>query len=688
MIQFKYILFMFLLILPFSPLLCSNHTNAVFYIEKLSVGSNSNLSMNNLHTLALQGGLILEDSATLEVILQKGQKIPTSEFAPSSKVHFSRNANFYLGNGSTLHISNTDFVVINSQGTIHNNAQMIIDAGTIRFQNTLHNSGTIELIGDVYNIGQSAHLSSLGISHFVNYGNIKVNGNFYNGGTPRADLVQGSLWQNDAPSQGGGHLINYGGRIHITGSLINAQGIELGKTQNSSVQVYGGIIKVDGDITNEANNTLILGWHNGAMGQLDGRITNRGIAKVHIRGATLNVDHKIAGYWGTGRLDKDRDVLLNGSKSEFLDTRISHYLDKTIIALTKNNQAIDAFRDSLPIQSKNILTALEESLYNPHTTAQESIYAYGNRDYLSHLSDNINDSIESMLVYASPLHIWSMLQHNIASFQASQAMPPPRKVNIAPFVSYGSRSWLKSPLYGANLNAQIPYGAHYLNVFTTYAAANATHSFGDSQTHFNTRSLLVGINDKISLKQIEILLLAYFGTTFNKSKRYLLMNNSSFQARYSYYELGLWAHLGVPHIVNEKLHIKSFMGFDYALGMQSSLRESSISNATSAKLSAPMWFSHLPQLVFGTQGQYNIKKQHSLFGGVQIQYVLTNPSFYAYFGSSHLSFSPKNSLGFTFHLGGSMPLTQEIFLGAFVFHSRSHIAFQTYSGTLNLSYYF
>lgn len=665
-----------------------NHRHSVFYMRHLNVGENSTLSINDFHTFALSGGLTLNNNAALEIILQKGEKIPASEFAPSSKVHFSRNANFYLGNGSTLNISNTDFVIISSKGIINNNAQMILDSSTIRFQNTLHNKGTIELTGDVYNIGQSQTITNLGTSHFINYGNVKVNGNFYNGGTPRADSVQGSWWQNDAPSPGGGNLINYGGTIHITGNLINAQGVELGKTQNSSVQIYGGTIKVDGGINNGANNTLILGWYNGKMGQIDGNVTNRGIAKVDITGATLNTDHRIAGGWHTGRLNANRDVLLNGSKSEFLNARISHYQNSTTITLNKNTQAINAFMNTLPIQSKTILTALENSLYNPNTIGQQSIYAYGNKNYLTKLGNNINESAESMLLYASPLNIWAIVQNSIMPLKA-QVMPPPRKsvFNIAPLSSIASRGSLKSPLNGVNISAQIPYKTHFLSAFAAYGNTNATHTLTHLQTHFDTNSFLVGLYDRISLPYIEVSLLAYYGASFNKAKRHLLLNNSAFQTRYSYHELGLSAQ--IAHLLRfEKLWIKPFIGINYAFGLQSAFKENLVSDTTSAMLTAPMWLSHLPQLSLGTQGQYYLKKQHFLFGGAQIQYALTNSSFSAHFGSSVLNFNPQNSLGLTLHFGGSMPIAKEFSLSAYTLYSRSHLAFQSYSGTINLSYYF
>ena len=613
--------------------------------------------------------------------MQKGVKIPASEFAPSSKVYFAHNTNLYLNNGSKLNINNTDFIVINSQSTISNNAQMILDANTIRFQNTIHNYGTMELTGNVYNIGQSASVIDLATSNLINNGKITINGNFYNGGIPLADSVTGSLFQLDAPSPGGGNLINYGGEITIAGQLINDKGT-LGHTQYSSVAIYGGSITATQGMQNTAGNTLTFGAQNGKMGQLIGNLTNNGAIKVNLTRANLGTHQLITGTLNGS--NTQMDFITNGGKSEFIES----IQNSTIITLNKNTQAINAFMDTLSTQPKAILTALEENFSNPHTPTQQSIYTYGDRNYLSTLGGNLNDNIESMLIYASPLNIWAMIQNNIIPLKA-QITPLPRKTtfSIAPFSSTASHSSLKSPLNGVSINVRIPYGIHQLSAFTTYANTNMTQSLDTSQTHFDTNSLALGLMDRIFLQGVEISLLAYSGATFNKTKRYLLMNNSSFQTHYSYYELGLSAQIGSPLQLN-KLWIKPFVGIDYMFGLQSAFKESITSSTTSATINAPLWTIHTPQLTLGTQMQYTLNNQTQLFGGGEIQYALTNPSFYADFGSSHLKFTPQNALGFTLYLGGSLFMAKNISASAYALYSRSHLAFQTYSGTLNLSYHF
>ena len=57
--------------------------------------------------------------------------------------------------------------------------------------------------------------------------------------------------------------------------------------EHSSVQIYGGSIKVDGGMTNAADSSLIFGAYNGKLGQLIGNVNNQGKIQVDIAGAEL-----------------------------------------------------------------------------------------------------------------------------------------------------------------------------------------------------------------------------------------------------------------------------------------------------------------------------------------------------------------------------------------------------------------
>ena len=93
----------------------TTQTLSIFYVGNLSVGSNSKLSLNDFHTLSIQKGLSLGANATLELTLQKGKKINASEFGPSSKVIFSRNADLTLHSGALLNATNMDFFIVDSK---------------------------------------------------------------------------------------------------------------------------------------------------------------------------------------------------------------------------------------------------------------------------------------------------------------------------------------------------------------------------------------------------------------------------------------------------------------------------------------------------------------------------------------------------------------------------------------------
>ncbi|BDB64711.1 hypothetical protein T36_1168 [Helicobacter cinaedi] len=142
-------------ITPQNPI---NQTLSIFYVGKLNVGSNSNLEINDFHTISFQRGLTLNANSSLEIILQKGNKINASEFGASSKMVLSRHANLYA--------TNMDFFILDSQAFIDKNAIMRVEADTIRIHNTLHNYGTLNLQGEVWNVGASPNGISLATSIF------------------------------------------------------------------------------------------------------------------------------------------------------------------------------------------------------------------------------------------------------------------------------------------------------------------------------------------------------------------------------------------------------------------------------------------------------------------------------------------------------------------------------------------
>lgn len=631
---------------------------SLFYFDNLTIGSNSKLIVNNFYSFMVNKAIILNPYSSFEVSLQKG-----SSGNKSSQFYLTDRTNVILTQGSSFVIKNGDLFISNGSVNIENQATLDIDSTNIRLHKSLSNRGTLNLKGDLWAVGTEGVLTSPATTIIENYGTLNLTGNFHNGGTLNSIYKE----------QGAGKLLNYGGEIHITGNLINqSEGGE-----HSSVQIYGGSIKVDGGMTNAADSSLIFGVYNGKLGQLIGNVNNQGKIQVDIAGAELGSHQLIT---GTLSGNTNMEILAGGGKSEFIN---SSSQGNGSIKLEKNTQAIDTFLQSLDKNQNSILTSLESNLEQD----SKSLYTYGDRAFLTNLSSNIDTSANILSTQAPSLSLWSIMQNTTLPL----IYQPPMKrfsFNLAPFASNANSANLSTPLYGTSLSATLQQRLYSLSAFATYATSQSTSTLNTTQTHLNSTALLIGTYSKLTLPKLELTLLAYYGNTQHTSKREVFFSSSTFQGKLSYNELGLQSTLGYP-ISFQKFHIKPFLGLSYTLGMQGTFAESQANSATMPTLSLKAQQHHTLSLLLGTQMRYYFGSRHILFGGLNLQYVPTpTQQTTAYFGNSPLYFTNPQTLGYTLHLGGSVPLHKHISLSLYVLYAQSPIQFKTYSGTLNLSYYF
>lgn len=631
---------------------------SLFYFDNLTIGSNSKLIVNNFYSFMVNKAIILNPYSSFEVSLQKG-----SSGNKSSQFYLTDRTNVILTQGSSFVIKNGDLFISNGSVNIENQATLDIDSTNIRLHKSLSNRGTLNLKGDLWAVGTEGVLTSPATTIIENYGTLNLTGNFHNGGTLNSIYKE----------QGAGKLLNYGGEIHITGNLINqSEGGE-----HSSVQIYGGSIKVDGGMTNAADSSLIFGVYNGKLGQLIGNVNNQGKIQVDIAGAELGSHQLIT---GTLSGNTNMEILAGGGKSEFIN---SSSQGNGSIKLEKNTQAIDTFLQSLDKNQNSILTSLESNLEQD----SKSLYTYGDRAFLTNLSSNIDTSANMLSTQAPSLSLWSIMQNTTLPL----IYQPPMKrfsFNLAPFASNANSANLSTPLYGTSLSATLQQRLYSLSAFATYATSQSTSTLNTTQTHLNSTALLIGTYSKLTLPKLELTLLAYYGNTQHTSKREVFFSSSTFQGKLSYNELGLQSTLGYP-ISFQKFHIKPFLGLSYTLGMQGTFAESQANSATMPTLSLKAQQHHTLSLLLGTQMRYYFGSRHILFGGLNLQYVPTpTQQTTAYFGNSPLYFTNPQTLGYTLHLGGSVPLHKHISLSLYVLYAQSPIQFKTYSGTLNLSYYF
>nr|WP_317403151.1 hypothetical protein [uncultured Helicobacter sp.] len=630
---------------------------SLFYFDNLTIGSNSKLIINNFYSFMVNKSITLNPYASFEVSLQKG-----GGGNKSSQFYLTDQTSVNLTQGSSFTIKNADLFISNGNINIENQATLDIDSTNIRLHTSLSNKGILNLKGDLWAIGTEGVLTSPSTTIIENYGTLNLVGNFHNGGTLNTIYKE----------EGAGKLLNYGGSITITGNLTNQS--EGG--QHSSVQIYGGSIKVDGGMTNATDSTLIFGSYNGKLGQLIGDVNNQGKIQVDIAGASLGSHQLIT---GTLSGNTNLEILAGGSKSEFINSSTQ---GNGSIKLEKNTQAIDTFLHSLEQNQNSVITALEQSL---NQTPGQSLYTYGDRAFLTNLSSHISTSANALSTQAPSLSLWSIMQNTTLPL----IYQPPMKrfsFGLSPFAANASSANLSAPLYGTSLNASLQLYNHQVSAFATYATSQSTNASSSTQTQLDSSSLLVGIYDKISLPKLELTLLAYYGNTQHKSKREVFFDTSTFQGKFSYNELGLQSTLGYP-LGYQKLYFKPFVGLYYTLGLQGNMAESSTSNAPT------LWFqsqqNHSVLMLLGGEARYYFGRRHILFGGVNLQYnLMPTPQTTAYIGSSPLYFDTQKSLGYTLHLGGSVPLHKNISLSLYALYAQSHTQFKTYSGTFNLSYYF
>lgn len=240
---------------------------------------------------------------------------------------------------------------------------------------------------------------------------------------------------------------------------------------------------------------------------------------------------------------------------------------------------------------------------------------------------------------------------------------PPMKrfsFNLTPFVSNASSANLSTPLYGTSLSTSVQHNAYSLSVFATYATSQGTSALNSTQTYLNSTASLIGTYSKLTFPKLKLTLLAYYGNTQHTSKREVFFSSSTFQGKLSYNELGLQSTLGYP-INYHRFYLKPFLGLSYTLGTQGEFAEFQANNATIPTLSLKAQQHHTLSLLLGTQMCYYFGSRHILFGGLNLQYVPTSTSqTTAYFGNSPLYFTNPQTLGYTLHLGGSVPLHKHI----------------------------
>lgn len=680
------------------------------HFNNLQVGNNSTLTFNNFSHFKVNGGLNLGTNA----ITQIRMKDANSTFFLSERGQIRLNAGARLTiSGATNQDNISDFTALGSV-RVEREAILRINATSIRFNNLLVNKGTTTLTGDVYSLGTRGTSNTPAISTIENYKTLTITGNFTNGGTHNG-------------LSGAGELINYGGTINITGSLTSSGA----GGQNSSIQVYGGSLKVAGGITNEKNSTITIGAYQGKMGQIQGNLTNnQGTLKLDLKGVGLGTHTFIKGTV-TGLTPTDIADGISG-KSEFMN----YTNTTTSLTVSKNEDAIRYFLFSLSDNESSIITAIDESLLDPLTSTSnpQTIYTYGDRYYLRSLSRDIESGIKATAIYAAPLGVWSMLQDTTAQLNAhpesyqdyTTRMIPSRDLrslafnmaalskpqfSLTPFVSSASASNLSGVYTGVNLRLSQSAGAHYGQVFFSYAAGNPSQNLTYAQNEFKSHQFLLGVYDRINLGKYEASFLIHYGNSSLNSTRTTEIASSntntipqsdlsqtrpdsvttidpSTHANISYGEFGMEGRAYMPTNLSRRLILKPYVGMRYLASNQDAFKETTQTSFAPA-LSVADFSMHFLQALVGTEGRLYLTSRHFYYGGAQIQYALASTSkVQASLNGQNLTYNLNKDLAYNFYLGGVAPLTPNLSLKLQALYATSTLGFSTLSGSVGLSFAF
>lgn len=576
-----------------------NQTQSILYMGKLSVGTNSTLLLKDFHTISIQKGVTVHSNATLNITMQKG-KINASEFGPSSKIIFSRGADIYLSSGAMFQASNMDFFILDSMVSIQNGSTMNVESSTIRIQNSLQNHGTLKLQGSVWNVGQSGNGISLATSNFINTeGNVTIQGDFHNGGKPTAD-TQNNWWQNDAPSPGGGNLINYGGQIHITGKLTNEQGKENLSTQDSSVELYGGSLKVDGGMTNDSNSTLVFGTYNGQMGKLEGDLTNNGKVVVYTSGVSMGKHELI-----TGKIsgNTDFDIVFKSGANEF----ISANMQNGTLNINADSTKIKSFQSTLSSNEQSIINSLDLQL--------NGIYTYGGSTLLRNVAQDTELGLKNSFI-TMPLAILDSMQSDFISLSNTQTLSVDAFGGgiIASGSSGGGFGGVRA---GYNLGVD----SNLLAAYFAYGYGRVGQSSDLYSGTLQSNVLSVTLMDRILLGKVFVDASMFFALGFFSMQDMLDFSGTSMKFLGSFNSYNLQANVALNYpIAIQDFTITPFFGL-----RQSAVIQSAYKSEGSMQIQDNGYTNNITSLLFGINADYALNSS-SIFLNISYEQSLYNSS--------------------------------------------------------------
>lgn len=440
-------------------------------------GAEAKVALLGYHTLSFGGSggssaLVLGSGAVFKAILSDKPVISpqASEYGGESKVRFAKDSALILSSNAQAEFTQLRLFIHDGETTLQQGSKLIIEADkAIRFQSALSNhGGEIALTGDVYNVGSTRGDTPNEYTTIADFtsenGRITIAGDFYNGGhTQNAVDTSGSVAGGynvfDVPFGGGGRLSLYGGSMSITGRLISQRGGDLmagGEWRNpkdSSINLYGATLSVQGGIENKEGSTITIGSYGGKLGVINGDVVNSGAIVIDLTGVSFAGASFGRHTFLNGTLSGSGSVSLSAQSGaqEFISATLAN--GNTALELVRNDSAIETFHAKLSHEESRIIQGLDSVL----SEAQKgSIYGYGGSRELTQIAQDSQQSLQTENI-TTPLAA-------LESIQAAHTTTTPITPQILAKVTralphYASAHYARatSP-YPKNYSAPVPRG--------------------------------------------------------------------------------------------------------------------------------------------------------------------------------------------------------------------------------------
>ncbi len=358
---------------------------ATYYSNGFFIANGIKFALSNVHTLSLNASsnVIINQHALFSVIAS-GNTINTqgTEYGGASKIRFAEQSKLLLQHGANADFSQALFFIHDGLIELNKDSKLQIDASSIRIQRALQNfGGTLVLKGDVYHIGSPMGIAThpTQANSISKNGMIDIMGNFYNGGQAKTEQ-QGIFDVFDPAFGGGGNLLLYGGVMQVSGNIISKQGGdsilggELLNPQDSSIQIYGGILRSK-ELQNQKGSHIIFGFYEGKMGQYQGNLKNQeGKIIIDLAGASQNHYQLVQGSTNV----KKADLYLKNAHTEFVSATPlydqNQHWDGSI-SFSFNKERIAALIHTLNPNEQSILKILGSSIFNTNQASTATLQA-------------------------------------------------------------------------------------------------------------------------------------------------------------------------------------------------------------------------------------------------------------------------------------------------------------------------